>query len=82
MYVDNTGTRANSIDPHTVCNAVASATRTVAGARATALVRALNLTDLRYTTTGYMDFDRRGDLVPHRMPAATRALLAELRLEW
>lgn len=82
VYVDNTGTRANSIEPHTVWNAVASASRTLRGTRATALVRALNLSDLRYTTTGYMDFDRHGDLVPHRMPAATRALLAEVRLEW
>lgn len=82
VYVDNTGTRENSIDPRTVWNASASLARTVAGTRATAQVRALNLTDLRYTTTGYMDFDRAGDLVPHRMPAATRALLAELRLEW
>lgn len=82
VFVDNTGTLANSIAPHTVWNLSVSATRRLSGARATAFVRALNLTDLRYTTTGYMDFDRAGELVPHRMPAATRALLAELRLEW
>ena len=82
VYVDNTGTRANSVDPHTVWNAALTLERAIAGTRVTGTVRALNLSDLRYTTTGYMDYDRSGALVPHRMPAATRTLLAELRLAW
>jgi hypothetical protein len=45
-------------------------------------MRGLNLGDLRYATTGYMDVDRHGDYVPHTMPAATRTWLAELRLEF
>jgi hypothetical protein len=45
-------------------------------------VRALNLGDLRYETNGYMDFDAAGALVPHRIPAATRAWLAEVRLDF
>jgi iron complex outermembrane receptor protein len=82
VYVDNTGTDANSIAPHTVWNAVLSATPRIAGTPVTASVRGLNLGDLRYATTGYMDFDRHGDLVPHVMPAATRSWMAELRLAW
>ena len=82
VYVDNTGTRANSVDPHTVWNAALTLERAIAGTRVTGTLRALNLSDLRYTTTGYMDDDRGGALVPHRMPAATRTLLAELRLAW
>jgi hypothetical protein len=54
----------------------------VAGTRATATLRGFNLGDLRYATTGYMDYDQHGDLVPHVMPAATRAWLAEVRVEW
>ena len=82
VYVDNTGTTANSIAPHTVWNAALSLAHVVAGTAVTALVRGLNLGDLRYATTGYMDFDRRGDLVPHVMPAATRSWQAEVRVEW
>jgi len=82
VYVDNTGTKANSIAPRTVWNAAVSLTREAFGTRATATVRGLNLTDLRYETNGYMDYDRTGTLVPHRVPAATRAWLAEVRLDW
>jgi hypothetical protein len=56
--------------------------RTALGTRATATIRGLNLADLRYTTSGYMDFDRTGALVPQLVPAATRTWLAELRLDW
>ena len=82
VYVDNTGDAARSVAPHTVWNAALGATHTVGGSRVTARVRGLNLTDLRYATTGYMDVDRHGDFVPHRMPAATRTWLAELRMAW
>ncbi|MEQ1834006.1 MAG: TonB-dependent receptor [Candidatus Eisenbacteria bacterium] len=82
VYVDNTGTEANSIAPHTVWNAVLSVTHPVAGTPVMALVRGLNLGDLRYGTTGYMDFDRHRDLVPHVMPAATRSWQAEVRVEF
>ena len=82
VFVDNTGTAANSITPHTVWNAVLSGTLRRAGTQVTATLRGLNLGDLRYATTGYMDYDRNGILVPHVMPAATRAWLAEVRLDW
>ena len=82
VYVDNTGTEANSVTPHTVWNAALSATHRSLGTQVTATLRALNLTDLRYATTGYMDYDRLGALVPHLMPAATRAWIAEVRADW
>ncbi len=82
VYVDNTGDEANSVAPRTVWNAVLSASGRVAGTRATATLRGLNLGDRYYATTGYMDYDRNGALVPHVMPAATRSWLAEVRLDW
>jgi iron complex outermembrane receptor protein len=82
VFVDNTGTDANSIAPHTVWNGAVSASGRVAGTHATLSLRGFNLGDLRYASTGYMDYDSRGDLVPHVMPAATRSFLVEARLEW
>ena len=51
VYVDNTGTAANSVAPHTAWNAALSLTRPVAGTPVTALLRGLNLGDLRYAAT-------------------------------
>ena len=82
VFVDNSGTDANSIAPHTVWNGALSAAGRVAGARTTVTVRGFNLGDLRYATTGYMDFDSHGALVPMLMPAATRSWLAEVRVDW
>ena len=82
VFVDNTGTDANSIAPHTVWNGALSAAGHVAGARTTLTLRGFNLGDLRYATTGYMDFDSHGALVPTLMPAATRSFLLEARVDW
>ena len=82
VFVDNTGSDANSIAPRTVWNGALSAAGRAAGTHATATLRGFNLGDVRYATTGYMDYDRHGDLVPHVMPAATRSWLAEVRVEW
>jgi outer membrane receptor protein involved in Fe transport len=82
VFVDNTGTDASSVAPHTVWNGALSAAGRVAGARATLALRGFNLGDLRYATTGYMDFDSHGALVPHVMPAATRSWLLEARVDW
>jgi len=65
-----------------VWNGALSAAGRVAGARTTFTVRGFNLGDLRYATTGYMDFDSHGALVPMLMPAATRSWLAEVRVDW
>jgi iron complex outermembrane receptor protein len=82
VFVDNTGTDANSIAPHTVWNGALSAAGHVAGARTTVTLRGFNLADLRYATTGYMDYDALGALVPMLMPAATRSFLLEARVDW
>jgi iron complex outermembrane receptor protein len=82
VFVDNTGTDASSIAPHTVWNGALSASGRVAGTHASATLRGMNLSNLSYATTGYMDFDRNGALMPHVMPAATRSWLVEVRLEW
>jgi len=82
VFVDNTGTDANSVAPHTVWNGALSAAGRLAGAQATLTLRGFNLGDLRYATTGYMDFDVRGALVPHVMPAATRSWILEARVDW
>ena len=45
-------------------------------------VRVLNAFDQLYETGGYIDFDASGALVPHRIPAATRQVLVELRVNF
>ena len=82
QFADNTGSVAHSIGPHTVWNGALSAAGGVAGTQTSISLRAFNLTNLRYATSGYMDFDRHGNLVPHVMPAATRSWLAEVRVGW
>src|SRR5262249_29672545 len=82
VFVDNSGSDAASVAPHTVWNGALTATARVGGANATATLRGFNLRNLRYATNGYMDFDRNGDLVPFLMPAATRSWLAEVRVDW
>ena len=82
VFVDNAGTDANSIAPHTVWNGALSAAGRIAGARTTVTLRGFNLADLRYATTGYMDYDAQGALVPMLMPAATRSFLLEGRVDW
>lgn len=82
IFVDNTGTDANSIAPRTVLNLRGSVTRPMAGARAELGLRVLNALDARYATGGYMDFDANGDYVPMLTPAATRNWLAELRVDF
>jgi iron complex outermembrane recepter protein len=82
IFVDNTGTDANSIAPRTVWNGALAVSGRVAGTHASATLRGFNLGDLRYATSGYMDYDSHGALVPTVMPAATRSWLAEVRVEW
>ena len=78
IYLDNTETRDASIAPHTVAN-FGAAWR----ARPVELsVRLFNAFDRRYETSGYMDYDATGTLVPHYIPAATRNVLAQVRIDW
>jgi iron complex outermembrane recepter protein len=82
IYVDNTGTDANSIAPRTTLDLAGAVARGVGGARAELSLRATNVTDRRYATGGWMDYDSVGNLVPVLVPAATRGWLAGLRVAW
>lgn len=82
IYVDNSGSIANSAGPRTIVNLRGAIERTVAGARVTAGVRVFNVLDTRYATGGYVDYDAGGVLVPFLIPGATRSALAELRVEF
>jgi iron complex outermembrane receptor protein len=81
IYVDNTESRAASIDPRAVVNLTGEwRLPRAGGAAATLALRVFNLFDERYEASGYMDYDAAGAYVPHYLPAATRSLLAELRV--
>ncbi len=82
IYVDNTGTEANSIAPRTTLDLSGALERELGGARAGLSLRVTNVTDLRYETGGWMDYDAAGNLVPVLIPAATRGWLAGLRVDW
>jgi outer membrane receptor for Fe3+-dicitrate len=82
IYLDNAEDRANSIGPHAVWSAVAGISRRFGESTAALSVRVLNLLDRRYATSGYMDYDAVGNLVPMFVPAATRGVLGELRVEF
>ncbi len=72
IYVDNTETEANSIAPRTVLDLIAGGTRHVGGSNIGVTLRLNNVLDRRYETSGYLDYDSNGDLVPHLVPAARR----------
>jgi len=84
--VDNTGSIANSIAPRTIGNLTLAARRPVGGSTVEASLRVFNVTDVRYSTGGYMDVDPSDPTgtryVPWLTPAATRNWLAGLRVEW
>jgi iron complex outermembrane receptor protein len=80
IFVDNTATDVNSIAPRTVLNLSAGQNVRVAGNRLDVVVRLLNATDKRYETSGYLDYDAAGNLVPQLIPAATRSWLAQVTL--
>jgi iron complex outermembrane receptor protein len=83
IYVDNTESKDASIPEHTVLDLTAAYAHALGGSRAELRLRVLNLLDRRYATSGYMDYDASGvNLVPQFTPAATRSLLAELRMGW
>jgi hypothetical protein len=84
IYLDNTETKSVSIEPHTIMDASAGFTRAVGaqGTRVGLNVRVFNVLDEKYETGGYLDFDASGALVPVFIPAATRNVLAELRINW
>jgi Na+/proline symporter/outer membrane receptor for Fe3+-dicitrate len=83
IHLDHTASRDASIGPHTILDVRAGFEIEGFGTRRTALgLRVLNALDRRYETGGYMDYDAGGNLVPHFIPAATRQVLGELRVEF
>ena len=81
IYLDNNESKDASIGPRTVWNLNAGwRFTTPAKTSAELSLRVMNLLDRRYSTSGYMDYDAGGNLVPQFIPAATRHWLGELRL--
>ena len=78
IFVDNTGTDANSIDPRTVFNVMASKLVRPWSTTLDLSLRVLNVFDERYESGGYLDYDATGNLVPHLIPAATRNWIAQV----
>ena len=83
LYVDNTESLFASIGPRTTLDLSAAWRAPVAGTNGAELsVRVLNATNNHYATTGYMDYDAAGNLVPQFTPAATRAVLGQVRVDF
>jgi iron complex outermembrane receptor protein len=83
LYVDNTESLINSIGPRTTLDLSAAWRAPVAGTNGAELsVRVLNATNNHYATTGYMDYDAAGNLVPQFTPGATRAVLGQVRVDF
>ncbi|MFI5370655.1 MAG: TonB-dependent receptor domain-containing protein [Candidatus Eisenbacteria bacterium] len=83
IYVDNTETEANSIAPRTTLDVTASQRLPLPGVSSAELsFRLVNALDLQYATTGYLDYDASGALVPFLTPAAPRHWFAQLTVRW
>ena len=82
IFVDNSESVERSIDPRTTLDLSAALERPLAAGSLEARLQILNALDRRYETSGYLDYDATGDLVPHLVPAATRSVAAELRIRW
>ncbi|HET7224572.1 MAG TPA: TonB-dependent receptor [Candidatus Eisenbacteria bacterium] len=81
MFLDNTQSMLASIGPHTVTNLVAGWRGRVGGVPDLSVTaRMTNAFDVRYATSGYMDYDAAGNLVPQFMPAATRGWFVQVRI--
>jgi iron complex outermembrane receptor protein len=78
IYLDNTETTASSISPHTVINLDAA----YRIQKIELTFQAFNVGNLKYSTSGYMDYDSAGNYVPMFIPAATRNVLAQVRFDY
>jgi len=52
----------------------------IGGSNVELTVRVFNALDKLYAASGYMDYDASGALVPQLIPAATRNVLAQVRV--
>jgi iron complex outermembrane receptor protein len=83
IYVDNTESVVNSVGPHAIFALSGSWRVALRGTTKLELsARVNNLLDNRYATSGYMDYDASGNLVPQFMPAATRTVTGQVRLDF
>jgi iron complex outermembrane recepter protein len=83
IYIDNTQSMLASIGPHTALNLTGAARGKFAGATVFELsVRVTNVMNTHYATSGYMDYDAAGNLVPQFVPAATRGVMTQLRADF
>ena len=82
IYLDNTETITASIGPRTVLNVTGGVRVPAGGSTLELRARVMNALDARYATGGYMDYDAAGNLVPQFVPAATRNLLIEARVDF
>ncbi|NOT34640.1 MAG: TonB-dependent receptor [Candidatus Eisenbacteria bacterium] len=81
IFVDNTESRAVSIEPCTLLDASAARRFERGGGSWVSVgLQVRNLLDRRYSTSGYLDYDAAGALVPHLIVGATRAWSVELSL--
>jgi iron complex outermembrane receptor protein len=83
IYLDASEDRAASLGPRTVLDLNAGWRRSFAGgSEATFMVRVFNALDLEYAAGGYFDYDDAGNYVPLLVPAATRNVMAQVRVEF
>jgi iron complex outermembrane receptor protein len=82
IHLDNNEDLLASIGPRTVLHAVAAARIPLGTSTAELSLRVTNLLDTRFATGGYMDYDAGGTLVPHFIPAATRGVMGQVRIEF
>ena len=80
MYLDNTETKSASIAPHAVLDLIGGYGHPIRGSNVELTVRVFNALDKLYAASGYMDYDASGALVPQLIPAATRNVLAQVRV--
>ena len=82
IYVDNTESVFASLGPHRTVELELTAATDLAGSHVEMSLRGFNVTNALYATNGYVDYDRNGALVPTLIPAATRAWLGGIRVDW
>jgi hypothetical protein len=82
IYLDHNQDVNASAAPRTVMNLGAGVRIARGGPAAVLSVRVLNALDRRYETGGYFDYDPSGRYVPLYIPASTRSVLAEARIEY
>lgn len=83
VYVDNTQSIVNSVGPHAIYGLSGALRFPLRGTTTIEVsARVTNLFDTRYATSGYMDYDASGNLVPQFMPAATRGASGQVRLDF